>query len=336
MSKLWTWIIGIVKKWRIKTVSKWAARNVKLPGETTMLAGRWRNKTASYQAEVMDALMQPGIRKIVIAGASMTGKTAVIHNMMMYLIAKKPAPMMYLLPTQGIAEEYSRRRVRALFELCGAVKEKVEATGSDRNRQMIVFHEGFLQVMGVTMPSHWMGRPYKYLFMEDIDRYPGIIGNVGDPVNIAEGKTHLFYDKKIVASGTPGRKEYRLESEYLRGTQEHWHKRCPKCRKYVDIKWSQIHFNYEVIEKGRYRITGVKWECPHCEGMSSERDVKRAKGKWVAKRPDVLGIRSFWFNGLLSPWNKWDVLAKRFLEAMGDEEKMRFFFDSVIGTSIGE
>lgn len=65
----------------------------------------------------------------------------------------------------------------------------------------------------------------------------------------------------------------------------------------------------------------------------NEYEARRAPARWVAYNPKALaqGARSFHINAFLSPWVKWTDICKKFLDAKGDQEMMKTFYNLELG-----
>ena len=57
------------------TLSEWADKYRVLSAESSAEPGRWHTDKAPYQREIMDAIGDPHIRKVVIMSAAQIGKT---------------------------------------------------------------------------------------------------------------------------------------------------------------------------------------------------------------------------------------------------------------------
>ena len=90
---------------KIQTVSEWADENRVLVSESSSEPGRWRTDRAPYQREIMDAFTQPGIWKIVIMASAQVGKSEIELNMMGCAIDNDPGPILYVQPTDKVAED---------------------------------------------------------------------------------------------------------------------------------------------------------------------------------------------------------------------------------------
>lgn len=72
------------------TLSQWADKYRVLSAETNNGTARWHTDNAPYQREIMDAIGNPHIRKVVIMSAAQIGKTAMLMNVLGYYMHYYP------------------------------------------------------------------------------------------------------------------------------------------------------------------------------------------------------------------------------------------------------
>ena len=130
-----------------------------------------------------------------------------------------------------------------MFAACPTLRDKVfKAKGRDAANTitMKTFPGGSLAIIGANSPSDLASKPVRYIFLDEIDRFPASAGTEGDPIELAERRTETFrHNRKIVKTSTPTIKGVsKIEKAYMKGTQEEWHTQCPHCHQY-----SYIHFN---------------------------------------------------------------------------------------------
>lgn len=101
-----------------QTVSEWADENRVLTSESASEPGPWRTDRAPYQREIMDAFTQPGVYEIVVMASAQVGKSEIELNMLGRAIDNDPGPMLYVQPTDKVAEDYSKRRIAPMFAAC--------------------------------------------------------------------------------------------------------------------------------------------------------------------------------------------------------------------------
>lgn len=326
------------------TVSEWADKNRILVSEGSSEPGRWRTDRAPYQREIMDAFTQPGISHIVVMASSQSGKSEVGLNMLGYAIDTDPGPMLYIQPTDKTAEDYSKRRIQPMINACPSLRDKVfkaKSRDSANTITMKTFPGGSLAIIGANSPSDLASKPVRYVFMDEIDRFPPSAGTEGDPIELAERRTETFRDnRKIIKTSSPTVKgKSSIESDYMNGTQEEWHTQCPYCNEFNWIQFDDIHFEKDEFKTADgdtdYVVTYVAWRCPVCKREVSEYDTKRQPAKWVSKNPKAIqnGIRSFRLNAFMSPWSDWKDIVWKFLKAQKSPEKLRVWHNTVLGES---
>lgn len=322
------------------TVKEWADKYRRLSPENSAEPGRWRTDRTPYLEEIMDAFTDPKIRRIAVAASSQVGKTEMEMNMLGYAIDIDPGPIMWVTPTQDNAEDFSKRRIAPMIRDTRPLKRKIEPSKS-RSRDNTVLKKkypgGMLTMTGSNSPANLASTPCRYVFGDELDRWTKDAGGEGDPWALLEARTTTFFNHKMVQVSTPTIKgSSTIETAFLIGTQEYWSAECPHCGEYHFVKFDNIHFEHEVKVVGgkkQFDIKRIEFCCPNCGCLSSEKEIKKAPHKWIAKNPDAYknGVRSFWINAFSSPWMDWHKIVLRFLEADGDPEKLKTVFNTLLG-----
>lgn len=327
-----------------ETVSEWADRNRVLVTDSAAESGRWRTDRAPYQREIMDAFTQPGIHEIVIMSSSQVGKSEIELNMMGRAIERDPGPMLYVQPTEKIAEDYSKRRIAPMIAACPTLRERVysaKSRDSGNTITMKMFPGGSLAIVGANSPRDLASKPVRYIFLDEIDGFPDSAGTEGDPIKLAERRTETFrHNRKIVKCSTPTIKgKSKIEKAYMRGTQEEWRTECPHCRNFSFIQFDDVRFDKEAFEdedgQTQYTVRNARWRCPICRRETPELEAKRCPAKWYVKNPKAIknGVRSFRLNAFMSPWSDWSNIALSFLQAKDDPELLKVFHNTMLGES---
>lgn len=341
-AELFRYTMLMLKPPKLQTVSEWADDNRILVSESSSEPGHWRTDRAPYQREIMDAFTQPGVWQIVIMASAQVGKTELELNMMGRGIDIDPGPMLFIQPTDGFAEDFSKRRVAPMIRACPALQRKVyEAKSRDAGNTitMKTFPGGSVAFTGANSPTELAGRPVRYVFMDEIDRFPRSAGTEGDPLELAERRTETFrHNRKVVKTSTPTIKgASKIEDAYMLGTQEEWHTQCPHCKEFSFIRFENIKFDKEEYKDAsgqrNYHVRNVRWRCPKCDGETREHDTKRCPAKWVQNNPEAIaeGTRSFRLNAFMSPWSDWTAICRSFLNAHDDPELLKVFVNTMLG-----
>lgn len=305
------------------TVSQWADTYRMLSPESSAEPGRWNTDRAPYQREIMDAVSDDRCYKVVIMSSAQVGKSEVILNMIGYHIDYDPAPIMYVLPTDSMAETFSKDRVSPMIRDSKSLKMKVDDAKS-RSSGNTIFHKkfngGHLTFIGANTPSQLASRPIRILLADEIDRFPVSAGAEGDPLQLAIKRTTTFWNRKIIEVSTPTIKGVsKIEKEYESSSKEHLNVACPHCGKYQTYEWEQLKFEHESGTKN-FKLLGYK--CRHCGKIEREVIWKKQPIKWVAERPEIKDVRGFHLNELASPWKHWEEIVEDFLEAKRQGKEM--------------
>ena len=289
----------------------------------------------------MDAFTDSRIKELTIVACAQLGKTEAESNMIGYMIDQDPGPAMLIMPTNDMAEDFSKRRFAPMVRDTKPLREKVSTSKSRESTNTIskkVYQGGMLTMVGANSPAPLRGIPGRYVFGDEIDAWPKSAGTEGDPWGLVRARTTTFYNSKMVAVSTPTIKgSSKIAELYDQGTREKWCVRCPDCGEYSFIDFDSIKFEYHHIEaagkKKQFIVDSVGWACPKCGVYFDEKTVKKQPMKWIAESPEAIqnGRRSFWINGFSSPWLKWADMVTEFLEAGKDPEKLKVVFNTKFG-----
>jgi phage terminase large subunit GpA-like protein len=92
------------------TLSQWADKFRRLSAGSSAEPGRWKTAKAPYQKEIMDAITDITIKKVVIMSAAQVGKTdAMVLNPIGYYVHYDPSPIMVIQPTIDMAEKFQKK-----------------------------------------------------------------------------------------------------------------------------------------------------------------------------------------------------------------------------------
>ena len=307
------------------TLSEWSDIYRMLTSESSAEAGRWQTSRAPYQKEIMDAISNPDIEKVVVMSSSQVGKTEIILNIIGYYIDYMPCPMMLVMPIEEMLKSFSKDRLTPMINATPTLRSKVsDVKSKDSSNTMLhkKFHGGHLTLVGANSAANLASRPIRVLLADEIDRFPEDVGGEGDPLKLAEKRTTTFWNRKLVYVSTPTIAGVsRIEKEFKNGTMEEWSLRCPSCGEYQILKFTLLDF--ETLEM----------TCEHCGAMHNEKKWKLKPGKWIQTNEEYIGKnRSFHLNEMASPWKNWGEIRDDFLQAKNDVEMLKTF----INTSLGE
>ncbi len=322
------------------TVSQWAEKHRVLSRESTAEAGPWRNARTPYLLGPMDSFNDPRVKEIAIVAPSQVGKSEMELNMIGYIIDQDPGSTLYIQPNLDDAKKFSRLRIAPMLRDSPRLRHKVSEIKSRDSGNTVLqktFPGGMLTIVGSQSPSALASTPARYVLGDEVDRWALSAGTEGDPWKLAAARTTTYYNAKRVAVSTPTIKGFsRIEDLYNEGTQELWCSQCPDCGEWHDIVFDNIKFDFDTIKAGKtttYKVNSVGWCCPSCGCIHTEETMRGQPAKWIAQNPDAIqqGRRSFWINAFSSPWRAWDAIVLEFLESRKDPEKLKVFYNTVLG-----
>lgn len=332
------------KAWEIPPkmlVSDWADAYRRLSAESSAEAGRWRTSRAEYQREMMNAISDSKVRKVVFKTSAQIGKSEILNNILGYYMDYDPAPIMLIQPTEAVMESYSKDRIAPMIRDTPVLKEKIVESKSRESGNTISYKKfvgGYLVMIGANAPSQLASRPIRVVLADEVDRYPISAGAEGDPLALAEVRQTTFWNKKTVIASTPTIKgASKIDAEYEMSSQEELNVACPHCGVYQPLAWAQLKFEHLKDEENgkngnKFRLLGFC--CKDCGVIDSEVAWKKQPIKWIAKNPEVKHIRGFHLNALASRWKSWESIVDDFLTAKKQgREMLKVWVNTMLGES---
>lgn len=322
------------------TVSEWADQYRQLSPENSAIPGRWKTSRTPYTKEIMDAFTDNDVKMIAVVASSQVGKTEVELNMIGYMIDQDPGSALFIMPTDQVAKDYSKRRLAPMIRDTPCIRAKVaEAKSRDSGNTITqkVYPGGMLTIFGSNSPANLAGTPARYVFGDEVDRWADSAGKEGDPIQLLERRTTTFFNSKMVLVSTPTIKgSSAIERSFNRGTKEYWSAKCPHCGAYHFVDFNSIHFKHRTVWNGGekdYEILSINYACPDCGCLSDEKTMKNQPHKWVAMNPDAIktGARSFWINGFSSPWTSWEKIIREFLRTYDNPDELKTVYNTLFG-----
>jgi phage terminase large subunit GpA-like protein len=317
------------------TVSEWADRYRRLSGKAAAEPGPWRTERTPYLREVMDALSPSSpVERVVLMSGSQIGKTECGNNWVGYMIHKSPGPMMVVQPTVEMAKRNSKQRIDPLIEESDVLRQLVKSPRSRDSGNTVLSKEfpgGMLVMTGANSAVGLRSMAVRYLFLDEIDAYPGDVDGEGDPINLAFARTRTFSRRKVFMCSTPlitGLS--RIEAAFAESDQRRFWVPCPHCGEFQVLKFERLRWPKGEPQKAAYH-------CIACEQaiFNHHKSGMLARGEW---RPEAEGdgrTRGYHLSSLYSPvgWYSWDRAADDWEKAQKDVERLKSFVNLVLGES---
>ena len=280
----------------------------------------------------MDKFTDPLIESISLCFGAQIGKTEAELNMIGYALHQTASPVMMVYPTDTIAKFASDKRVQPMIR---SVEPLANIYDEGSKLLELDFVNGnYMVLVGANSPSSLSSRSIKYLFFDEIDKYPAFSGKEANPIKLAEERTKTFVDKKIVRVSTPTIESGNIWQSYMDANErKQYYVPCPHCGvsqtlKFKQIKWPEEHHgNADMIRDTAY------YECEHCKHRIDDKhkmDMLR-QGEWrTVNESQVRVVRSvaYHLSSLYSPWVTFGDVAYEFVKSKDKPSELMNFINS--------
>jgi phage terminase large subunit GpA-like protein len=253
------------------------------------------------------------------------------------IVDQAPGPVMIVQPTVELAKRYSNQRVAPLFDESDRLRAKIRpARTRDSGNTMLLkeFLGGVLIITGANSAAGLRSMPVRYLFIDEVDAYPGDIEDEGDPVSLARARlrTFSFRAKEFIASSPKLKGASRISREYDNSDQRKYFVPCPLYGEKQVLEFSRLRW-----QPGRPDT--VLYQCPACEGSFAEhhKGAMLTAGEWraTAMLPDGgdPAVHGYHISGLYSPsgWLGWADIVREWEAAADDADARKTFVNTVLG-----
>ena len=319
-------IFSVLKPPPKLTIDMWADRYRVLSTKSSAEPGKWRTDRVPFQREVMRAISSKKTEKVVMMYGAQLSKTELLMNTFGYYADYEPSPIMFMMPTKDMAQDFSTTRLNDMIQSTPQLKNKIiENENSRDTKRQKEFPGGYIVLIGSNSAAELASRPIRVLLADEIDRFPSNVKDEGDTLNLAIERTKTWtLNRKIVLTSTPTIKgESRIEREYENSTQEEYYIPCPKCGTMQKLEWRNIIFE------------SVGHKCSDCLEVSNEYEWKKNMkyGEWIAGNNEIDSelVRGFHISELYSPFSTWKSIIKKFKESTGDVQMMKVFTNTALG-----
>lgn len=306
----------------------------------------WNPDVAPYMVEPMDCLSSRLYTGVVFAGPARTGKTQALSDCFVgHAVTKDPGDMMLVFPTEILAYDYSKRRLRRLHADSEQIAKYISPRGHDNAIGTTIYRHGMMLNLAWPTSSQLAQRDIRYVVMSDYDSMPDDIDGEGEPFGVAQKRTQQFgssgmtvvesspkrtrmnvkWDKKTPHEAPPTRGG--VLSIYNRGDRRRWYWQCFDCREWFECPPLP---SYDDRGDPDASAETAYVPCPHCGSIHLPKDKRRLNlgGRWVVDgqkisvdgeltgSPSISKTASFWMMGCAAAFQTWQELLSKYLHAM--------------------
>jgi len=337
------------------TVSEWAEQCRVLDSKTSAEPGPWSNKRTPYLVGIMDEFNNYDTEEIIFVKPTQVGGTEAMNNMLGYVVSQDPAPTEIVYPTESLALSVSTKRLQPMVEASPPLREKYDDNSPALELE---FADMFVKIVGSNSPVGVASFAMKYLFIDEIDKFPGASRKESDPVSLAEERTKTFRGRKIFKTSTPTIREGHIwKAKMSADAEKHYFVPCPHCGTFIELRFANLRWpgrdkdykkaygTEEIAQKidqlepmddeglsDTDRAEFAFYICQECGGAITDQQKQQAvrEGEWQIVRQNTRFVKKvcFWLNTLYSPFVHFSEIAKKFMDAKDDSEKLQNFVNS--------
>lgn len=312
-------------------MSQWADKYRVLDAKASAIPGPWRTDQTPYLKGIMDEFNNYETEEIIFIKPTQVGGTECLQNMVGYIVQQDPAPTMIVYPTETLAKSVSENRVQPMMTASPTLKKRYKDTESSVLE--LQFDGMYLTLAGSNSPSALASKPIRFLFLDEVDKYPGASRKEADPISLARERTKTFHNRKIFITSTPTLKTGHIwKAKEDADIEKHYFVPCPHCGEYIELKWSQVKFPDEADMTYADRAEFATYACQECGCVITDQDKPEMLhfGEWRTVKQNTRYVRkvAFWMNTLYSPFVRFSEAVKKFLDTKDDPEQFQNFVNS--------
>src|SRR5574343_1580420 len=327
---------------RALTVSQWADDLRILSGKQSGEPGRWRTARNPILGEIMDCFSATSrVRDIVVMKSSQVGVTEALVNVLGYTMEHAPCPAMVMMPSLEARDTWKVQKLNPLLTETPVVRDLLGGNRSRdaANRQDLIDFPGrVLFLAGGNSANSYAQKSVRIIVLDDLSRFPEEVGEEGDVVTLAEGRTKAFPRAIRGYVSTPTVKDDLIDRQWQKSDQRRYHVPCPHCGEMQPLEWGGTEtphgMKWTVLPTGA--VVDVRYVCRECgaEIYEHHKPALLAGGRWIARYPERQ-MRGYHISALYAPIGlgpSWAELARGWLLAQSNTATLRAW----INTNLGE
>lgn len=318
-------------------MSEWADKYRVLSVAESPLGGRWETDNTPYLRKIMDCFTDTSTEIISFLKPSQVGATEIGINICSYTVDHDPARLLYVMPDEELAKDFSVDRLKKAFQSTPTVAEKLMK--AERGKALVTrFPGGFIRLTGAQSPAKLASWAIPRVVMDEVDKYPRWSGKEASPIKLVTERTKNFPWRKIMIMSTPTTENGNVYQAYVNSDVKYkFYLPCPECGEWQTLDFE--HLKFPKGKDGKFDLGRVRantyYECCSCGFHIEDKHKKQMlrKGKWITSDkfngiPRKIG---FSINSMYSPFVTFSDVATQFIESKDDPSLLMNFVNSWLG-----
>ena len=341
------------------TVSEWADEHGIIPPGVSGQAGNTKFRTRPPQRALLDAFAHPRVRTIDVQKSARIGWTLILQLVIGYWCHHNPRSILMVQPVEDDAKEWSKEALEPfiedtpeLAELFNAPEIRVQSTILQK-----YYLHGSIRLRGAQTGRGFRRFTVGGVVLDEIDAYPVIVGDDGDPISLAAVRCETVWDSVVARGSTPLLDGFsRIQKFIAKASTGYYVLACPHCET-EHIRFFRVP--EEPIKLGDWTapISHVVWPdgqpekaayvCPDCGGeiTQAHHNDMMARGYW--RGPDwthrhgegfdfadsftgAIGFK-IWAGYNVTPTSTPAALATDWIAAKDDGEARQVYINTRLG-----
>ena len=328
------------------TVAEFAEQHRTLP-ISTPFPGQWRNSRTPYLVEPMNNMsVVSKVQRTIIAKGAQLGFTAAAENVIAYIVAVAPGPILFMSATEALLERWARKRLEATIDSCG-LRERFFAQSQNKRSRATgdrtfskEFVGGSLEMASAQAAGAQRAESIRYLIRDEIDGAPRMLTTgEGDYLEVSLARTIAYSSRRRVLDfSTPTTiEESNIWPEFESGDRRRFFVPCPACGHTFFFEWypsdTSKGMQWEIVDG---RIRRAWYPCRACgyEIRNHHKAEILGCGEWrPTSRSYSDVVRSYHAPSMLSPIGmlSWEDMVEKHLNAQDKPGGMRAFTNLYLG-----
>jgi hypothetical protein len=231
----WSWTAGIVRgilRPRIRELLwKWIERNVVIPEDGgSTVTGPLRTSLFPVYRTLYEMVQQRHVHFFTFAASARAGKTLFSICILLWWIAERHGPAIWLDPTRRTAIKFVRTELEAFLRLCRPVWALAIVSLKTWTTLEKSFRGKFLRVIGSGAESDLHGYHAALVIVNEADRCKqSVERDAASSDKVIARTKHYEHSRLILRNCTPTEEHGEIWTHFLAGSQHYCYLPCPHC-----------------------------------------------------------------------------------------------------------
>ena len=270
----------------LTTCSRWAENRIVMPhpfrGPLSFDRFPWQKEILNIDEGTVT------VKKAAQIGFSVAGMIRAL-----YVLDEKVNDVLYILPTAGLAGDFSQGRMDAITALSPQLRDMFSVT--NKVGLKVTGDRANLYIRGSVSKAGLVSVPIATAIIDEYDRC------ADNTYALVQERLSGQLQRYLFSLSTPTLPEFGIDKQHSQGSMEEFFFPCPSCGKQITLRWPD-----NVLITGDYagdpECARSHYFCTECKAVLPHESKMEwlSKAHWVAARTNVKGHRSFSINQMFS------------------------------------